>query len=288
MKDMKEMSGLGGIVVAARACLSIAPHGVALLCAMSFVGCLAQTGDETDGEVGVTQEAAITHNALTHNALTHNALTHNALTHNALTASALTSDTATNAALSDPDSREVLEYIASCALPPANQIDVTVAGVAYSFPGQLGLAPQWGLTGGTCDTSCQEWVSACVIARLDYLGEDVSISLRGKTAALASTPSEISAYTVAEGAYYGNIFLDTPVMYGCVAPGRTGLPRVCGPTTAGCIVEDLGSCAQACDKADKKDGSFPSCSNENSSASQGNFSFHGRTYAASATVFLLP
>jgi hypothetical protein len=287
MKDMKGTSGIGNMAATARSCLSMAPHGVALLCAMSFVGCLAQTGDETDESLGVTQEAAITHNALTHNALTHNALSSSALTGNALTSSALTSNASTSAALSDPDSREVLKYVASCALPAGNQLDVTVGGVPYSFPGELGLAPQWGQTNGTCNTSCQEWVSACVIARLDYLGQDVQISLRGSAAALAAPSSETDTYTVAEGAYYGNIFLATPVMYGCVAPGRSGLPRVCGPTTAGCIVEDLGSCDQACGKA-QEDGSFPRCSNRNSSAANGDSTFQGRTYDASVTVFLAP
>ena len=36
--------------------------------------------------------------------------------------------------------------------------------------GSLGLAPQWGMEGGKCDTQCQRWVSACVLSRVDFLG----------------------------------------------------------------------------------------------------------------------
>jgi hypothetical protein len=292
MKDSKITNGRGFAATVAKACFSLAPHGVALLCAMSSVGCLAQSGDEADGDVGVTQEAALTHNALTHNALTHNALTHNALSSSALVGSTLTSTSLTNnaalaAAMTDADSREVLQYIVGCALPAGAQVNVTVSGVAYSFPGELGIASTWGQSGGTCNTSCQEAVSACVLARLDYLGQYVAISLRGSSAALDASSSEMASYPVAEGAYYGNVFLSTPTMYACIAPGQTGLSRVCGPTTVGCLVDVIGECDDVCDRADKKEGFFPSCRDAAKDAS-GHYPSGTRTYASAATVFLAP
>jgi len=93
------------------------------------------------------------HNALTHNALTQNALTHNALTHNALTHNALTHN-----ALSDPDARELLSYIVSCALPANESVDIKVDGVDYTYQGQLGVAPEWGTPNGQCNDRCQGWV----------------------------------------------------------------------------------------------------------------------------------
>jgi hypothetical protein len=294
MKDMNGTAGRGNIGAAARACLTMVPQGVALLCAMSLVGCLAQTGDESDadGDLGVVQQLALTNNALTNNALTNNALTNNALTNNALTNNALTnnaltSNALTNNALSDPNAREVLKYIASCALPAASAINVTVGGVAYSFPGGLGLAAAWGNGGGTCNTACQETVSACVISRLDYLGVHVDISLRGKAAGLVTDASERAAYPVAEGAYYGNIFLSTPVLNACIAPGQTGLTRVCGPSTVGCAVTVIGQCDDVCDKADKANGFFPNCRDALKDAG-GHFPPGTRTYAGAATVFLAP
>jgi hypothetical protein len=294
MKNLKDTSGLGFVAAASRACLSMVPHGVALVCALSAVGCLAPSGDESDadGEVGVAQEAALTHNALTHNALTHNALTHNALSSSALvgsslTSTSLTSNSSLSAALTDADSREVLGYVVGCALPAGSALNVTVSGVAYSFPGELGIAPTWGQAGGTCTTSCQEAVSACVLARLDYLGDYVALSLRGSSAALDASSSEMASYPTAEGAYYGNIFLATPKMLACIAPGQTGLSRVCGPTTVGCIVNVIGDCDDVCDHADKREGFFPNCRDAAKDAG-GHFPAGTRTYASAATVFLAP
>ena len=284
--------GVRGNSIAAKACLSMLPQGVALLCALSLVGCLAPIGDEADGDVGVVQQAALTHNALTHNALTHNALTHNALSANALTGSSLTGTSLSNnaalsAALGEADSREVLGYIVSCSLAAGSQLDVTVDSVDYSFPGELGLVPSWGQPGGTCDTLCQEGVSACVIARLDYLGEYVSVSLRGPSSLVTAPPSELAAYPTAEGAYYGNIFLPTPVMYACTAAGQTGLERVCGPTTTGCIVNVVGACSSVCDKSDKKQGFFPNCRNAAKDAG-GHFPPGTKTYSFPASIFVAP
>jgi hypothetical protein len=203
-----------------------------------------------------------------------------------LTNNALTNNSLTSAALSEADSRAVLKYVVSCALPAGQTVNFTVDGVTYSYPGELGLAPQWGLNGGTCDASCQEWVSACVMARVDYLSEKVLISMRGAAPALTASNAEIAAYPVREGAYYGNIFLDTPERKGCIATGRTGLPRVCGPTTDGCVIEAVGNCDDICDKADKRDGSYRNCRDDVKDAA-GHFPIGTKAYAATATVFLV-
>src|SRR5689334_12814015 len=78
------------------------------------VGC---GGDEIAGvQSAMRSTNALTANALTANALTANALTANALTANALTANALTANALTANGLRDPLSRELLEYVVSCAL----------------------------------------------------------------------------------------------------------------------------------------------------------------------------
>jgi hypothetical protein len=292
MNDIKGTRGLGITAAMKRAVSSKLPHGVALLCALPLVGCIGQTGDGSDEAVDVVQQAALTNNALTNNALTNNALTNNALTNNALTNNALTYNALTNnallsTALTDPNAREVFKYIVSCALPPASQVSFVADGVSYTYPGELGLAAPWGAPNGTCNTTCQQWVSACVMARVDYLGVKVQISARGDTPALAAPWSEQLKYTVREGSYFGNIFLPTPQRYACVAPGRHGLPRVCGPSTVGCVVEDLGSCSSVCSRT-KADGAYTRCSNENSSAAEDGDDFEETTYNAAVTVFLAP
>ncbi|MEO5727754.1 MAG: hypothetical protein ABI134_30390, partial [Byssovorax sp.] len=202
MNNIKSTSEFGITARLVRVVRSMLPQGVALLCALPLVGCLAQTGDAemdaNDEDVDVVQQAALTNNALTNNALTNNALTNNALTNNALTNNALTNNALTNNALtnnslSDPNAREVLKYIVSCALPRGAEVNFTADGVAYTYPGEIGLAPNWGMTGGSCDGKCQAWVSSCVMSRVDYLGEKVLISIRGSHSALTSTTAERTA-----------------------------------------------------------------------------------------------
>ena len=192
----------------------------------------------------------------------------------------------THNALTDINARAVLKYIVSCALPAGQQVDINVGGVAYSYPGELGLAPQWALSGGTCNTTCQEWISACVMARVDYLGVKVLISMRGDNAAFTPSSSEISTYKVREGAYYGNIFLPVPERNACIARGRSGLPRVCGPSITNCVVDAVGTCENVCDSTDWRDGSFNNCHDDVK-----DFYFFypwgTKKYAATATVFLV-
>src|SRR6185437_3209897 len=95
---------------------------------LTLAACMGTPG-EVDEQIGTTDQAVTTSNALTGNALTGNALTGNALTGNALT---------------DPNAREVLKYIVSCALPKGESVEFTVGSKDYEYNGELGLAPEWG------------------------------------------------------------------------------------------------------------------------------------------------
>ena len=89
-------------------------------------------------------------------------------------------------------------------------------GVGYNEEDGTGW---WGSPGnpGTCQESCQRWVTACVLARTNAYGVHVEISMRApddaptaiKTA-LMTAPDERSTYGLREGAYYGNLFETTP------------------------------------------------------------------------------
>src|SRR6185437_10333019 len=91
---------------------------------LTLAACMGTPG-EVDEQIGTTDQAVTTSNALTGNALTGNALTGNALTGNALTGNALT----------DPNAREVLKYIVSCALPKDESVEFTVDGNTYEYNG---------------------------------------------------------------------------------------------------------------------------------------------------------
>ncbi|WP_437604033.1 hypothetical protein WMF28_20865 [Sorangium sp. So ce590] len=210
--------------------------------------------DTAEETLGADQQAAIMGNGLTFNGLTFNGLTFNGLTFNGLTFNGLAM-----AELSDPLGRQLLSAIVSCALPEGEAIDLNIEGVDYSFEGSVGLAPEWGKDGGECGENCKSWVSACVISRVNYLGQSVRISVRGKDKALASTSEEREEYTEREGAYFGDIFATPQELYACVAPGASQIPRVCGPSIQGCSpIEVLGDCDDVCSK-ELNDGASDKC-----------------------------
>jgi hypothetical protein len=208
------------------------------------------TEDESDlveARSAITAANALTANALTANALTANALTANALTANALTANALTANALTANGLRDPLGRELLKYVVSCALPAGAVVSLTVDHTRYDFPGSLGLAPEWGGAHGSCGRSCQRWVSACVLSRVDAAGVEREISIRGDNRALLPTWQELRDYRVREATYYGNIFADGQPRYLCLSPGATSDERACGPSLSNCPMTVVGECDDVCD-----------------------------------------
>jgi hypothetical protein len=270
------------------------------LASLSLPACGGTPGED-EGQTATVQQAAIpkggggqggpsvcksltgnglTANGLTENALTANGGTANALTSGPLTGAALMANAATSDALGDPLSIQVLEYVVSCALDANQSVDVTAGGQNYSFQGQLGLAKHWGDANGSCCASCQSWVSACVLARLDFLGQHVEISVRGNNPHLHSCDAERDTFTEREATYYGNIFTSPQQRYACLSPGQTVISRVCGANDTGCVVDVLGECPQFCEKP-TKDGAFTDC--RAGDADKDDPEYHG-----SVTVYLKP
>jgi hypothetical protein len=221
---------------------------------------------------------ALTANALTANALTANALTANALTANALTANALTANALTANGLMDPLVAEFLKYVVSCAFNADQSLNLTVAGQSYSFPGSLGLAPQWGTPHGSCDRSCQRWVSACVLSRVDAAGVEREISIRGLNPALIPSRSEFGTYTQREATYFGNVFAPGQPKFLCLPPGADSDERVCGDSMSACPMKVVGSCAKDC-LFQGPFGEYDVCSDSGKLLS-------GDVYFESITVFL--
>lgn len=232
---------------------------------------------------------ALTRNALTRNALTRNALTRNALTRNALTRNALTLTADTldglvqgGASAADleaerslrADGRKLVEYLYSCAMPAGTDLalefstegtdgstcdggTLSADGLTCSYgtlSGQLGLAPTWGTE--ECGESCQRWVSACVLARTNYWGVRVEISMRGAHPALTTDEAERAEFPLREGTYFGNIFTETtdgssapvytPSYHACGGPGSNEpmvTQRFCSSSAGDCLIDVAPSCA---------------------------------------------
>ncbi len=153
-------------------------------------------------------------------------------------------------ALADPDlastaaKREQLTYLVRCALPADVTVYADIEGERFTFPGSIGLAPRW-LTEPMTPRE-ERWVSACLLAHVNYFGKHVRISIRATGAGvpeLDASADEQQTYTIFEGGFFGNLFAPTPVAYTCLGartPTQAADPilqdRVCtqetGVTTA--------------------------------------------------------
>lgn len=175
----------------------------------------------------------------------------------------------TDALTADPNGDELLRYVAVCALDSTKQ----VAG----HPGYYGLAPQW--FDGACDAGCQHWVSACLLAHANALGESFPILVRGPHPNLAATDP---AFSYQEAAFYGNLFGGGGGRYACVGGGvldelGTGSSadhylngRICGVGACGLVntgfcgaitgdVVALPESGAACEADAGTDGVFADC-----------------------------
>ena len=237
------------------------------LTALLLAGCAGPPGSQEDseGDVGVSGSSLVTTNALTTNALTTNALTMNALTMNALTMNALSPSNF--AAIVDPSAsggraRQLLEYTVSCAFDETQSFGFAwtdVANVVHNetYWGSLGLAKTWPTK--PISTSDQEWVSACLIARVNWYGVSVPLSARGDTGGLRVTDSvELDSYDWEEGAFWGNLFAVSPRAYSCSYGPNNGHSRwalrdcaaghfIAQGILADCgLIDRLGSCNIYC------------------------------------------
>lgn len=109
------------------------------------------------------------------------------------------------------DGRAFLNYLVGCALDGTQSITAN----GYTFTGSVGLVTAWPTRSITL--SERRWVSACIIARTNYIGTSQQVSIRGPHPALAV--SSDSGYNKEEGAYYGDVFSGATMRRACSDPG---------------------------------------------------------------------
>jgi hypothetical protein len=250
---------------------------------LTNVAC-ARVNHHDEEAVGEAQENLLSGNLLSGNLLSGNLLSGNLLSGNLLSGNLLSGNSILEEELTDPGARQLLSFIVSCALPADAHLDVEIEGVTYGFDGSIGLAPEWGEEGGSCDAKCRSWVSACVISRINYLGEHVDISLRGKHDVLYTSPDEKIDYPLVEATYYGDIFASPPKVFACLPPGKTQVPRVCGPSIDDCVVDVQGECEDLCGNT-TNDGAYPNCREQGAPKPNGGYHM-GPKHRGSITVFL--
>jgi hypothetical protein len=106
----------------------------------------------------------------------------------------------------------IAKYMVSCALPAQQSVTFyDSSSQPYEFSGSVGVAPEW--ENGTCGERCQEWVSSCMLSRVNQTGKHVEIWMVASNPAITWGTSP--DYPRQEGAYFGNLFAPEPVAYAC-------------------------------------------------------------------------
>ncbi|WP_437810020.1 hypothetical protein [Sorangium sp. So ce1078] len=235
-------------------------------------GCIApELALDADGEAAnldSSADALVSGNALSYNALSYNALSYNALSYNALSYNALSPAAAS--ALQDPGEggdlfRTLVKYTVSCALDASQAFSFSwtdAAGTTHNevYHGELGLADTWG--DGPLGAGGKQVVSACLAARTNRYGVSVVISMRSHQDPLRHEVGreERDAYPHVEGAFWGDLFAETPYLRACYNEGSVETSRAahrdCAAGSADgsggvepCgMIEIVGSCQDLCSK----------------------------------------
>ncbi len=171
---------------------------------------------------GLSLTNGLSGNGLSGNGLSGNGLSGNGLLMNPLKTGVLTTGTMMNST----DGRSTMSYIVKCALPSGHSITAKDStGTSYTYAGLIGTAPEWET--GTCNTTCQERMSACLLAHVNTSGVHIPIWIDSEG---AIGWGQSTSYPYQEGSFFGNIFVNPPVARYCngrdfdsaTVPGRLG------------------------------------------------------------------
>ena|SRR5256885_1958682 len=109
-------------------------------------------------------------------------------------------------ALADPNlastaaKRQQLTYLVRCALPEDVTLYADHGTERFTFQGRMGLAPHW--LSEAMTPSEERWVSACLLAHVNYWGKHVLVSMRATpppVPALEASDDEQQTCTIFEG-----------------------------------------------------------------------------------------
>jgi len=110
----------------------------------------------------------------------------------------------TNGYMTTSGGRKLISYIAKCALAAGDSFTKQDQyGTSYTFPGGIGLCPAWKNGSISGDSTCQELISACVMAHVNTAGIHIPIWLDSSAPAIGWGLNTNYAYQ--EGTFFGNI-----------------------------------------------------------------------------------
>lgn len=146
--------------------------------------------------------------------------------------------------LVDEETRITAHYLVECALPLGSNIVKLVGDELLVLEGHVGLAPEW--EDGACDDDCQQWVSACMLARTNVSEQNISIWLRADHPALAAGSP---AYPLYEASFFGNLFDAPEARYMCEGSEAAAVMaqlsgRTCSSDPDACELEAYDDCEE--------------------------------------------
>lgn len=165
--------------------------------------------------------------------------------------------------------RDWLKYIVRCALPADTKVVAPNSDGKNVLEGMFGLAPDW--AHARLSDSGERWVSACLLAFVNALGEHVLVSVRGDQANLKSTVTaeERIEFSFQEAAFYGNLFSEDGAQYVCRGkggdvPSPSRAKRLCSdsselPGVSRCGMIITGNCRDVCSVEDAIDHFVTHC-----------------------------
>ena len=128
--------------------------------------------------------------------------------------------------------RKTVAYMTRCALSAGDSlIKKDQNGVSYTFPGGIGLCPAWKNGGIATNRTCQNMISACMMAHVNTAGVNVPLWLTSQAPAIGWGYSP--SFPQQEGTFFGNIMMTGdltsvnmtgvtgPVAYFCEGAGIT-------------------------------------------------------------------
>jgi hypothetical protein len=274
---------------------------ISILCVFSFAGCFAAEGE--DLAVDTVEGYGFSVNGFSVNGFSVNSLSANGFSVNSLGSAALVKLRLSSGALlfnesharglaATAEGRALLQYVARCALVEGESLRVRFGGNTWDFPGLLGVAPGW--EHGPLSRDGQEIMTACLLAHVNAFEIPVPISVRSWFLAEASElESETQFY--GEGAFYGNLYGETPEKFSCgirarryydestqsleTASSPYAHQRICAgeDTAEQCDFEFSGYCDEVCSvvERDGKQWRFGDCLGAN-----------GQRYEHAFTVWL--
>lgn len=183
------------------------------------------------------------------------------------------------------EGRKSVQYLVRCALAAGDSLEKQDQnGNAFSFAGQLGLAPQF--KDGACDQSCRELLTACILAHVNVASTaEIPLWL---TAAVPAIGWDLDpAYPVEEASYFGDLWATAATGYACagpdlstnVVPGRFGIGPGDGPSYS-----DVTLAKEIRSANEVAGGACVACT-RNGASGLGACSLSGTTYANPITVW---